>query len=90
MSPCICYISIKITYLFNLTKSKLKLTLQDEIETKTEINYNTKTTLTVRSMHWFSMMAPQQPKNPMIRMRTPVTMQSTEAPRKLMLGITDA
>jgi len=41
-------------------------------------------------MHWFSIIAPQQPKNPMMRMSMPAVMHSTEAPRKLTLGMIDA
>ena len=46
--------------------------------------------LTVNSMHWFSMIAPQHPKNPMINIRTPEQMHKTVALRKLKLGASDA
>ena len=46
--------------------------------------------LTVSNIHWFSMMAPQQPKNPTTSTMAPAAIHSAVAERKPKLGASDA
>ena len=57
---------------------------------KAVVKMSKETLRTVSSMHWFSIMAPQQPKNPTTRTIAPAAIHRAVALRNLKVGAISA
>ena len=57
---------------------------------KAALEMSNETLRTVRSMHWFSIMAPQQPKKPTTKTMAPAAMHNAVALKNLKVGAISA